>query len=134
HHYDFTRFNVAYWQKADRAVQRLRAAGIVATCIFTIEKQNPPKEYGTLSAAESRLYQYAIARLAAFDNVWWDLGNEHNEYRDRQWGQTMGAFVKKEDPYKRLLSAHAYQEFLYPRAQWADFIITQQYGYEDAMY
>lgn len=134
HHYDFSRFNVEYWQKADSAVRSLHKAGIVATCIFTIEKQNLPKEYGALTPAEYRLYSYAIARLSAFDNVWWDLGNEHNEYRDRKWGQTMGAFVKKEDPYQRLLSAHAYQEFLYPRAPWADFIITQQYGYEDAMY
>jgi len=32
HHYDFTRFNVAYWQKAERAVQAMMDRGIVATC------------------------------------------------------------------------------------------------------
>ncbi len=134
HAYDFTRFNVEYWQKADRAARRMREAGIVATCIFTIEKQRLPKEYGALTKAEYLLYQYAIARLAAFDNVWWDLGNEHNEFRDVKWGQTMGRFVKEQDPYDRLLSAHAYADFLYPRAPWADFIITQQYGDEQAVY
>jgi len=56
------------------------------------------------------------------------LGNEHNEYRDRAWGDTMGAFVKQTDPFHRLTSAHAYAEFLYSKAAWADFIITQQYG------
>lgn len=134
HHYDFSRFNVGHWQRVDRAVARLRDAGIVATCIFTIEKQGLPKELGALSEAEYRLYRYAIARLAAFDNVWWDLGNEHNEYRDRRWGAAMGAFVKSEDPYDRLLSAHAYKEFLYPDAGWADFIITQQYGDEQSVH
>ncbi len=134
HRYDFSRFNVAYWQRIDRAVMRMRERGIVATCIVTIEKQDLPKEYGKLTPAEYRLYRYAIARLAAFDNIWWDLGNEHNEYRNQQWGKVMGGFVKKHDPYDRLCSAHGYKEFLYPKADWADFIITQQYGDEKTVH
>ncbi len=130
HHYDFARFNVAYWQRVDRAVRKMREAGIVATCIVTIEKQGLPREYGSLTEAEYRLYRYAIARLAAFDNVWWDLGNEHNEYRKEQWAETMGRFVKQEDPYDRLVSVHGYADFLYAESDWADFIITQQYGEE----
>jgi hypothetical protein len=130
HAYDFSRFEVAHWQRADRAVRRMRERGIVATCIFTIEKQDLPKQYGALTEHEYRFYAYAAARLSAFDNVWWDLGNEHNEYRDTAWGETMGAFLKKQDPYGRLASAHAYKDFLYPRSAWADFIITQQYGDE----
>jgi hypothetical protein len=128
HHYDFSRFNVAYWQKVDWAVRAMRDAGIVATCIFTIEKQGLPQELKALSDAEYRLYRYGVARIAAFDNVWWDLGNEHNEYRTAAWGNTMGRFVKDEDPYDRLLSAHGYADFRYPKSDWADFIITQQYG------
>lgn len=128
HHYDFSRFNVDYWQKADRAVLAMRKAGILATCIFTIEKQGLPRELKALSEEEYRLYRYAVARLSAFDNVWWDLGNEHNEYRNTSWGEKMGAFVSGKDPYDRLLSAHAYADFLYPRSAWADFMITQQYG------
>jgi len=130
HRYDFTRFNVAYWQRVDRAVQRMRERGLVATCIVTIEKQGLPQEYGRLTEHELRLYRYAVARLAAFDNVWWDLGNEHNEYRDVEWGNTMGAMLKETDPYDRLASAHAYAEFFYQDSPWADFIITQQYGDE----
>jgi len=130
HAYDFTRLNVAHWQRADHAVRRMRERGIVATCIFTIEKQDLPKEYGRLSEHEYRLYRYAVARLAAFDNVWWDLGNEHNEYRNKAWGDTMGAFIKKTDPFGRLASAHAYADFWYTKSPWADFIVTQQYGDE----
>ena len=54
HRYDFTRFNVEYWQKADRAVRAMRDAGILATCIFTIEKQGLPREIKALSDAEYR--------------------------------------------------------------------------------
>ncbi|OHB77211.1 MAG: hypothetical protein A2Z25_19965 [Planctomycetes bacterium RBG_16_55_9] len=128
HHYDFTRFNVAHWQKADRAVQAMRDRGIVATCIVTIEKQGLPKEYGVLTEHEKRLYRYAVARLAAYSNVWWDLGNEHNEFRKPDWAPKMGDLVKKWDPYDRLCSAHAYADWLYGDQVWAGYIITQQYG------
>lgn len=128
HAYDFTRFNVAYWRKVDRAVKAMRDRGIVATCIMTIEKQNLPKEYGTLTDHEKRLYRYAVARLAAFANVWWDLGNEHNEFRKPDWAPQMGEMVKKWDPYNRLCSAHAYADWIYGDQPWADYIITQQYG------
>ncbi len=130
HQYDFTRFNVAYWQRVDRAVRRMRERGIVATAILTIEKQDLPHEYGRLSDHELRLYRYAVARLSAFDNVWWDLGNEHNEFRDTSWGNAMGAVMKAIDPHKRLTSVHAYADFFYAKSDWADFVITQQYGDE----
>lgn len=128
HAYDFTRFNVAYWQKADRAIEAMRDRGIVATCIVTIEKQGLPKEYGIFTKHEKRLYRYAVARLAAFSNAWWDLGNEHNEYRKPDWAPTMGDLMKRWDPYDRPRSAHAYAEWLYGDQSWADYIITQQYG------
>jgi hypothetical protein len=128
HSYDFTRFNVAYWQKVDRAVQAMRDRGIVATCIVTIEKQNLPREYGVLTDHEKRLYRYAVARLAAFSNLWWDLGNEHIEYRKPDWAPKMGALLKQWDPYDRLCSAHGYADWTYGDQPWADYIITQQYG------
>jgi len=128
HNYDFTRFNVAYWQKVDLAVQAARDRGIIATCIVTIEKQDLPHEYGVLTDHEKRLYRYAVARLAAFSNIWWDLGNEHIEYRKPDWAPKMGALVKQWDPYHRLCSAHGYAEWTYSDQPWADFIITQQYG------
>ena len=134
HAFDFERFNVDYWQRLDRAVQIMRQLGIVATCVVTIEKQDLPSEYGNLSEHEYRLYRYAVARLAAYDNVWWDLGNEHNEYRNAAWGETMGTFVRACDPFRRLISAHGYADFLYSRSAWAGFIVTQQYGDERALH
>jgi hypothetical protein len=49
HKYDFTRFNVSYWQKVDNVLRAMKERGIIATCIITIEKQNLPNEYGTLT-------------------------------------------------------------------------------------
>jgi hypothetical protein len=134
HAFDFTRFNVGFWQKIDRAVQAMRERGIVANCIFTIEKQGLQNEYGWLTENEYRLYRYAVARLAAYDNVWWDLGNEINEVRDAAWGDTMGSYVRLHDPYDRLTSAHGHAEFPYARSPWADFVISQQYGQLDELY
>jgi hypothetical protein len=128
HRYDFTRFRTAYWQRVDRAVRGMRERGIVANAIVTIEKQDLPQEYGRLTPNEFRLYRYAVARLAAFDNVWFDLGNEHNEFRDASWGEAMGSFVSALDPHRRLISAHAYAEFFYPRSVWASYVLTQHYG------
>ena len=134
HHYDFSRFNVAYWQRIDRAVRGMRDRGIVANCIFTIEKQGLPKEYGALTDAEHLLYRYAVARLAAFDNVWWDLGNEYLDYRETDWPDAIGPFVRKLDPYPRLTSVHSQQEFRFGGSAWADFIITQQTGDEKTIH
>jgi len=134
HAYDFTRFHIPYWQRVERAIKRMRERGIIATVIVTIEKQDLPREYGRLSEHEWRLYRYAVARLASFDNIWFDLGNEHNEFRDAAWGDAMGNFVKALDPYGRLRSAHAYADFWYTRSDWASFVITQQYGSEREAY
>jgi hypothetical protein len=128
HRYDFTRFNIDYWRKVERAIAAMRDRDIIATVIFTIEKQNLPKEYGALTDAEHRFYRYGVARLAAFSNVWFDLGNEHNEYRDKKWADAMGEFVRRLDPYGRLISAHGYADWVYDNAPWAGWIITQQYG------
>lgn len=132
--YDFTRFHLPYWRRAERAILAMRRRGIVANCILTIEKQDLPREYGRLTAEELLFYRYAVARLSAFDNVWWDLGNEHNEFRDKEWGDAMGSLVKALDPHGRLLSAHGYAEFWYARSCWPGYIITQQYGDEKAVH
>lgn len=130
HAYDFTRFHLAHWRRAERAIAAMRRSGIEATVILTIEKQNLPEEYGRLSDDELRFYRYAFARLGAFANVWWDLGNEHNEFRDKEWGEAMGAVLRALDPHGRLASAHAYADFWYSGSAWASYVITQQYGDE----
>lgn len=134
HGYDFTRFHLPHWRRAENAILEMGRKGIQATVILTIEKQNLPDEYGRLSDHELRFYRYAFTRLAAYANVWWDLGNEHNEYRDKAWGDAMGALLRALDPHHRLASVHAYADFWYAHSDWATFLVTQQYGNERAVY
>ncbi len=134
HAYDFTRFHLPHWRRAENAILAMRRRGIEATVIVTIEKQNLFDEYGRLSDHELRLYRYAFARLGAYSNVWWDLANEHNEFRDKAWGDAMGAFLRAIDPHRRLASAHAHADFWYGDSPWATYIITQQYGTEKEVY
>jgi len=98
-----------------------------ATCIITIEKQDLPAEYGRLTEAEHRLYRYAIARLAAFDNVWWIWATSTTNIATRD-GATRWGVRQGDRPYGRLTSVHAYADFRYTKSSWPDFIITQQYG------
>lgn len=134
HGYDFTRFHLPHWRRAEAAIAGMKRKGIEATVILTIEKQNLPDEYGRLSDDELRFYRYAFARLGAFSNVWWDLGNEHNEFRDKEWGDAMGAVLRALDPHRRLASVHAYADFWFGQSEWASYVITQQYGEEKAVY
>lgn len=131
---DFSRFRLEYWHKVDRVVRAMAERGVQACCIFTIEKQNLPDEIGALTEAEKQFYRYTAARLSAFPNVWWDFGNEHVEYRDRQWAPAIAEVVRQADPYRRLSSVHGYEEWHYGDAAWADFIITQHYGSPQQLY
>jgi hypothetical protein len=83
-------------------------------------------EYGRLS--DRLAVSLQVARLAT--TMSGGTSDEHNEYRDTAWGNAVGALVKALDPSHRLASAHAYADFLYPRSDWADYIITQQSGDE----
>jgi hypothetical protein len=76
---------------------------------------------------EQRYYRYAIARLAAFGNVMWDLANEYRLFRDDAWAETMGAFIKQCDPYDHLTSTHGHGDFRFGNVPWADFAMYQSW-------
>ncbi|MFN7939621.1 MAG: DUF4038 domain-containing protein [Bryobacteraceae bacterium] len=134
HAYDFTRFHLPFWRRAEAIIASMQRRAIQANIILTIEKQNLPDEFGRLTDHELRFYRYAFSRLGAYSNVWWDLGNEHNEYRDKAWGDAMGAVLRALDPHQRLASVHAYADFWYTQSNWASYIVTQQYGTETEVY
>ena len=59
-------------------------------------------------AADDRYVRYAVARLAAFANVWWSLANEY----DLMWSKPANhwdrcaALIAQHDPYHHLISNH----------------------------
>jgi hypothetical protein len=76
---------------------------------------------------EQRYYRYAIARLAPFGNVMWDLANEYRLFRDDAWAGKMGAFVMECDPYDHLTSTHGHGDFRFRNSAWADFAMYQSW-------
>jgi hypothetical protein len=110
---------------------------------------------------EHRYFLYAAARLAAFSNVTWDLGDDISAYRSLEWSHRTGTLLYQADPYHHLASDHptdnrhqdrtaewfgftSFQEWLRPQHGWmlrqrqaqkaTGRIIPQvneEYGYED---
>src|SRR5581483_853597 len=77
---DYTRFNPAYFQRLERRLLQLQAAGIEADCILF----HPYDAWGYKAMpddVDDFYLRYVIARLAAFRNVWWSIANEYDLVR-----------------------------------------------------
>lgn len=73
--WDFTRFNPEFWKHFEQRVQDLLNLGIEADIILfhTYDRW----DFENMDAeSDDRYIRYAVARLAAFRNVWWSLANE----------------------------------------------------------
>ena len=125
--FDLQRFNVAFWQKYERMLRHARERDVVVSVIFFIGGQVLPTPFAAYSEDERRYYRYGIARLAAFANVTWDLGNEHDFHREvPAWCDWLGPLVKEWDPYDHLLAAHN-QIYRTPRRSWNDLQLIQRW-------
>ena len=129
--FDVTRFNVAYWQKWERLLQHARSKDMIVSVIFYVDGRRPGVDpfgkAGMGGPDEQRYYRYAIARLAPFCNVMWDVSNEYRLFRDDVWAEKMGAFVKQGDPYDHLTSTHGHGDFRFRKSPWADFAMYQSW-------
>jgi hypothetical protein len=129
--FDVMRFNVDYWQKWERLLQYARSKDMVVSVIFYVDGLRPGVDpfgkAGMGGADEQRYYRYAVARLAPFANVMWDLANEYRGFRDDAWAEKMGTFVKHCDPYDHLTSTHGYGDFHFRQSPWADFAMYQSW-------
>jgi hypothetical protein len=77
---DFTRFNVPYWQKWERMLRFARDRDMIISAVLDIPTQNAHAAAG--SEDERRYIRYAIARLGAFSNYTYDLGDDLDSFRD----------------------------------------------------
>ena len=125
--FDLTRFNVDHWQKYERLLRYARERDMVVSVIFYIGGQVLPTPFAAGSTEEDLYYRYGVARLAAFSNVTWDLGNEYNFHRPvPDWADEMGAKVKQWDPYDHLCSAHNVTHRT-PNSTWCDMQLIQRW-------
>ncbi|HLY62573.1 MAG TPA: DUF4038 domain-containing protein [Terriglobia bacterium] len=124
--FDYSRFNLPYWQKYDRMLRyaRERDMGISIVMDWNDSKAHPAQ----LSEDEKRYYRYAAARLGAFSNITWDLGDDISAYRSLDWSHQMGTLLEQWDPYHHLATDHPIDNTQQDRAaDWFGFTSFQQW-------
>jgi hypothetical protein len=84
---------------------------------------------GAGSEDERRFIRYAVARMGAFSNITWDLGDDLEHYRTDQWARETGTLIKSWDPYRHLATSHPMDDVHQDRtAPWFDFTSVQEWS------
>ena len=107
--WDFTRFNVKYFQHLEQRVADLEQLGIQADIILFHPYDEGHWGFDRMPAdADDRYLHYVVARLSAYRNVWWSLANEWDFMRQKKESDfaRFGEIVSRDDPYHHLLSIH----------------------------
>ena len=105
--WDFERFNPAHFRRIETCIGRLRALGIEADLILF----HPYDRWGFSRMpreADLRYVRYAVARFAAYRNVWWSLANEYDilSHKSPEDWERIADAVCRADPYAHLRSIH----------------------------
>jgi hypothetical protein len=129
--YDVARFNLDHFRKCERMLEQARRHGIQVSIIFHLDGRDkgadPFGPSGMGGPDEQRYYRYVVARLAAFDNVMWDVTNEWHLFRNEAWVEQMGRLIKDCDPYDHLTSVHGKGVFPFRNSPWVDFAMYQSW-------
>ncbi len=129
--FDLARLNPAYFQHVERRIQDLMDAGVEADVILF-----HPYDARGFSAmgdeADDRYLRYAVARLAAYHNVWWSIANEYDLVKSKSmkdWDRFF-RIVQESDPYSRLRSIH-HSRVVYDHSKpWCTHASLQEYDFE----
>ena len=125
--FDYRRFDVAYWQKLDRAVRFARDRDINISLVLDMnDGRVHPAEF---SADERRFIRYAVNRLSAYSNITWDLGDDLDRYRNPWWTHFTGTWIQELDPYHHLATSHPIRNEHQDRtASWFGFTSFQEWS------
>jgi hypothetical protein len=125
--WDFTRPNAAFFRHLERRIADLHALGIEADLILFHAYDR--WSFSNMDAgADDRYVRYVVARLAAFQNVWWALANEY----DLLWSKTaddwerLAWLIAAHDPYGHLLSNHNCRQFFDNSRPWVTHASLQR--------
>jgi hypothetical protein len=128
---DVARFDVSFWRKYERMLRHARERDTIVSVIFYVDGARKGTDpFGKDRAGgedEQRYYRYALARLAGFSNVCWDVTNEYRLFRDDAWAEKMGAFIEDHDPYGHLTSVHGHGDYRFRTSAWSDFAMYQRW-------
>ena len=124
---DYTRFDVAYWQKWERMLRFARDRDVIISVILDISTHSAQAAAG--SDDEHRYVHYAAARLGAFSNVTWDLGDDLDSFRDEAWAHETGTLLESWDPVHHLATSHPVHREHQDRASaWFGFTSIQDWS------
>ncbi len=102
---DHSRFNLKYWQRYDKVIEAMNERGIIA--LLMIKVYNKMVKWPVRGSAEDDLYfRWLMARYAAYPNITWDLSKEANYEKSLEYKVGRLQFIRKNDPYGRLLTVH----------------------------
>lgn len=105
--WNFTRFNPEFWRHFEKRVLDLQKLGIEADLILfhTYDRW----DFENMDAeSDDRFIRYAVARLAAYRNVWWSLANEFDimpSKKDSDWDRFF-QIIRDNEPYHRMRGIH----------------------------
>ena len=124
---DYGRFNIPYWQKYERMLRFARDRDMIISVIQDISTHHAqPTAY---SDDERRYLRYMVARLAAFSNITYDLGDDMDSFRDEKWVHATGTLIESWDPYKHLATSHPVRREHQDRAsEWFGFTSIQNWS------
>lgn len=125
--FDYSRFDVAYWQKFERMLGYARERDMIISVVLDMNDSGVHPVAG--SEDEHRFIRYAVARLGAFSNITWDLGDDLDSYRDDKWAHETGTLLEDLDPYKHLATSHPVHTNHQDRAsRWFGFTSYQDWS------
>jgi hypothetical protein len=102
--FDYSRFNVPYWQKFDRMLRHAREDNMIISIVLGM---NDEHDHPAASSEDERRYiRYAIARFGSFSNITWDLGDDLDGFRSEAWTHETGMLIEQWDPYHHLATSH----------------------------
>jgi hypothetical protein len=127
--FDYTRFRVEHWQRFERMLRFARERDMIISTILDIADGQIHLAPG--SDDERRYIRYATARLAAFSNITWDLGDDLDTFRDDKWAHETGTQLEAWDPYRHLATTHpVHREHQDRGSDWFGFTSIQDWSRE----
>ena len=108
-HWDFSRFNPAFFRHLEQCVRQLGALNIEADVILFHPYDGGHWGFDRMPPeADDRYLRYVVARLGAYRNVWWSLANEYDllkAKKETDWDRFF-QIIAHDDPYGHLRSIH----------------------------
>jgi Domain of unknown function (DUF5060)/Protein of unknown function (DUF4038) len=120
-HWDFSRFNPAFFQHLENRILDLQKLGIQADLILFDPYGHGHMGFDQAPPSVDYCYvRYIVARLSAYRNVWWSLANEWDLMKQKQESdfERFGKIISTNDPFHHLLSIHNSQKLFNYTLPW----------------